>query len=67
VVNRADLGNDLTEGYCRKENISILMKIPFKKEIAMAYSKGIPLVVQDPGFKDDFKRLFDNIENRCKA
>jgi MinD superfamily P-loop ATPase len=30
VINRADLGNNKTEEYCQKENIPVLMKIPFK-------------------------------------
>jgi len=63
VINRADLGNNKTEGYCQKENIPILMKIPFKKEIAMAYSKGEPIVKVFPEYKKDFRELFDIIRN----
>jgi len=63
VVNRADLGNKETEGYCQKENISILMKIPFKKEIAMAYSKAEPIVKVFPEYKKDFRKLFEIIRD----
>jgi MinD superfamily P-loop ATPase len=63
VINRADLGNKKTEEYCQKENISILMKIPFKKEIAMAYSKGEPIVKVFPEYKKDFRKLFDIIRD----
>ncbi|MDD5020225.1 MAG: ATP-binding protein [Candidatus Omnitrophica bacterium] len=61
VINRSDLGNDRTEAYCRQENIPILMRIPFKKEIAMAYSKGEPLVKAFPTFKRDFQGAFKAI------
>jgi MinD superfamily P-loop ATPase len=44
VINRADLGNNKTDEYCRQEKIPVLMRIPFRKEIAMAYSKGEPMV-----------------------
>jgi MinD superfamily P-loop ATPase len=57
VINRADLGNNKTEGYCGQENIPILMKIPFKKEIAMAYSKGEPIVKVFPEYKKEFAIL----------
>jgi MinD superfamily P-loop ATPase len=61
VINRADLGNDETEKYCRRENIHVLMRIPFKKEIAMAYSKGEPIVTVFPEYKKDFERVFKQI------
>jgi len=64
VINRADLGNNKTEEYCRKENIPVLMRIPFKKEIAMAYSRGEPMVKAFPEYKKDFQELFDTVKNR---
>jgi len=63
VINRADLGNNKTEEYCQNENIPILMRIPFKKEIAMAYSKGEPMVKVFPEYKKDFRELFNIIKN----
>jgi MinD superfamily P-loop ATPase len=61
VINRADLGNNKTEEYCRQENISVLMRIPFRKEIAMAYSKGEPMVKVFPEYKEDFLCLYEQI------
>ncbi|MDD5070260.1 MAG: ATP-binding protein [Candidatus Omnitrophica bacterium] len=61
VINRADLGNNKTEEYCETENISVLMRIPFKKEIAMAYSKGEPMVRVFSEYKKDFIRLYQKI------
>ena len=61
VINRADLGNNKTEEYCKQEKIPILMKIPFKKEIAMAYSKGKPIVKVFPEYEKDFIQLYKQI------
>ena len=59
VINRSDLGNNKTDEYCRQENIKVLMRIPFSKEIAMAYSKGEPLVKVFPKYKKEFQGLFE--------
>lgn len=66
VINRSDLGNKKTEKYCQKENIPILMKIPFKKEIALAYSQGIPIINKFPEYKDQFKSLIYKIKKIIK-
>lgn len=62
VVNRSDMGDTKTAEYCIKENISVLMEIPFRKEIAMAYSTGIPIVEAFPEYKQSFKSMFKKIE-----
>jgi len=62
VINRSDLGDEKTDEYCKDQNIPILMRIPFKKEIASAYSKGIPIVEAFPEYKDSFKALFTTIK-----
>jgi MinD superfamily P-loop ATPase len=63
VINRSDLGNNKTEEYCSKESIPVLMRIPFKKEIAMAYSKGEPMVTAFSEYKEDFQALFNKIKD----
>ncbi len=63
VINRSDLGNKKTDQYCKKQNIPILMRIPFKKEIAVAYSKGEPIVKVFPEYTKNFKELFNKIKN----
>ena len=62
VINRSDLGNEKTDNYCKKENIPVLMRIPFRKEIAFAYSKGIPIIEALPEYRKDFQELFDKIK-----
>lgn len=63
VINRSDLGDKKVDVYCHKENIPILMKIPFSKEIAVAYSKGIPLVEEKTEYREKFKELFRSIKS----
>jgi len=58
VINRSDIGDNKIYDYCKKENISVMMEIPFKKEIAVAYSKGIPLIEENRDYRDKFKELF---------
>ncbi len=62
VVNRSDLGDDETDKYCEKENIPILLKIPFDREIASAYSKGVSIVEAFPDKKKEFQELFAAIK-----
>jgi len=64
IINRSDLGNNKTEEYCRRENIPVLMRIPFRKEIAVAYSKGEPMIKAFPEYKKDFQGLINTINNR---
>jgi len=62
VINRAGLGNDGVNNYAQKENIPILLEIPFDKRIASAYSKGELLVRALPEYKEIFKGLYTSIE-----
>lgn len=64
VMNRSNIGDNKLEDYCEKEDIPVLMRIPFKKEIAVAYSKGIPIVERFPEYKDEFVSLFKRIKER---
>jgi len=63
VINRSDLGDEKTDQYCKEQNIPILMRIPFKKEIAVAYSKGEPIVKTFPEYRKDFEELFNKIKD----
>lgn len=62
VVNRSDLGNDKTDKYCESEKIPILLKIPFKREIAGAYSTGITIAEAFPEYKSIFRNMFKEIK-----
>lgn len=63
VINRAqDDYDDIIEEYCRKENIPVLLKIPYYREIAELYSRGIPFVKKRPHWKNTFRQLFADIQ-----
>ena len=61
IINRADLGNDDVKAYAKKENLPILMEIPFKKRIAQIYSNGQMIAEELPEFKVKFQSLFQDI------
>jgi len=64
IINRSDIGDDRVIEYCKKENIQIMLEIKNDRKIAEAYSKGIPLVEIYPEYKDNFLKLFSQIERR---
>ncbi len=63
VINRSDIGDDAVEKYCLKEQIPVLLHIPFKNEIASAYSKGIPFIECLPQYREVFVNLFRQISS----
>ncbi|MDM8538406.1 (4Fe-4S)-binding protein, partial [Desulfobacterales bacterium HSG17] len=63
LINRSDLGDDKVKAYAEKENIPILMEIPFDRGIAELYSKGMLISRENPEWKEKFRHLFSKIEN----
>lgn len=61
VINRADIGDEKVDHYCQDSNIPVLMRIPFDKDIAIAYSKGILIVEQNSKYLGEFRNLFEKI------
>lgn len=59
ILNRSDIGDGQVEDYCRRENIPILLKIPFDKEIAELYARGVPLVEGKPEYREIFRNMID--------
>ncbi|NHJ85402.1 MAG: (4Fe-4S)-binding protein [Asgard group archaeon] len=66
IINRSGLGDfdNQMDYYCNSEKIPILMKIPFEKAIAEAYSQGINLVEFKPEWKKKFQSLFEAIKEQ---
>jgi len=62
VINRAGIGDIGVEAYCREENLPLLMTLPFDREIAVAYSEGIPLVEAKPAYKEKFLELYTKVQ-----
>jgi len=66
IINRDGVGNKKVELYCRTKKIPILMKIPHSEEIAQLYSKGIPFVGRLPAWREEFIKLFKQIEGEIE-
>ena len=62
IINRAGIGDRKVYEYCEKENIPLLMEIPFDKKIAELYSRGVPFVTQMPEWKEKFQKMWDTIQ-----
>ncbi len=61
IINRADLGDEEVAKYADRENIPVLMRIPFKREIAAAYSRGNIFAQSFPEWQDKFKAMYASI------
>ena len=61
VINRADIGDGKVAAYAEQEHIPILMKIPFDRQIAETYSRGILIVEAMPEWKEQFLGLYERI------
>ncbi|MBN1328203.1 MAG: ATP-binding protein [Candidatus Heimdallarchaeota archaeon] len=67
IINRSGIGDDeIIEKYCLIEKLPVLMKIPFDRSIAEAYSKGIPLVEYNADWLEKFRALYQRIIQEVK-
>lgn len=62
VINRCDVGTPEVKEYAVKENLPILLEIPFDRQIAEAYSNGHMLVDVLPQWKQQFRLLYKEIK-----
>jgi len=62
VINRSDMGDDGVTAYAKKENVPVLMEIPFDRRIAEAYSRGQMVVDVLPEWQEKFVQLYQDIE-----
>ena len=62
VVNRYIPGNTIIEEFADEEGIPVLLKIPFKREIASLCAEGKLIVEAFQDMKKDFLELFEKIE-----
>jgi MinD superfamily P-loop ATPase len=64
IINRSGPRDPIIEEECRRRNIPVLLKIPFDRRIAEAYSRGEPLVDAFPEWRDHFRQIPAEIERR---
>ncbi len=57
VVNRAGIGDQAVQDYCRRAGLPILAEIPFDRSAAQAYSRGQVLAEFSPRFRAIFEDL----------
>jgi len=62
VINRADIGDEGVVKFCDKNKIPVLMKIPYDKKVAVAYSKGIPITEVGEGYKKQLLEMYESIK-----
>lgn len=66
VLNRADIGDDGVESYCEKNHIPILLRIPFSRQIAECYARGIPFVHELKQYRALFRKLVFDIQRQLQ-
>ncbi|MBS3809633.1 MAG: ATP-binding protein [Desulfobacterales bacterium] len=62
IINRSDIGDGRVAEYAARENIPVLMEIPYDRKIAEAYSRGEPVVQAFPQWRRRFAGLYEEIE-----
>ncbi len=62
VVNRAGIGDKKVYEYCREKDIPVLLEIPYQRDIAEFYSRGVPFSLEIPEWKEKFRTLFERIK-----
>lgn len=67
VVNRAGIGDDQLRDYCSRQKVPILAEIPFDRQVAIQYSRGIPMWEAGERYREIFERLWESIEKQAGA
>ncbi len=65
VVNRAGIGDDRVQEYCRAEDITLLPELPYSWEAARAVSGGGLLVREIPAMQEAYARLLAAVLDRA--
>jgi MinD superfamily P-loop ATPase len=63
VINRSDIGDGQVKEYAARENLPVLMEIPFDRRIAEAYSRGDSIVAALPEYREKFRQLYVEIKH----
>jgi len=57
VINRAGIGNDAVEDYCRAEGLPLLAKLPNDRRAAELYSRGERIYTELPAFRAELEKI----------
>lgn len=66
IINRTGIGDTATEEFCYKNDIPVLLKIPFRRDIAEAYARGISLVDHNPEYIKNIHAILDPLSMKTK-
>lgn len=66
VVNRAGLGDGRVYEYCRERGLPIVTEIPYRRDIAEHYSRGLVLAELDGAMGERFAALCRALKERAK-
>jgi MinD superfamily P-loop ATPase len=61
IVNRAGIGDDTVDDYCRNVGLPILMRIPYSRAIGEGIARGKTLIDIDPEFAGKLRALYAKI------
>lgn len=61
LINRSDKGDGGVKEYAQKENLPVLMEIPFDRRIAEAYSTGRLIIEAMPEWRERFAGLYERV------
>jgi len=61
VINRAGMGDDSVDRWCEERGIEVLARIPFRRKLAEAYSRGELLPAASPEMRGWMDSMLDGI------
>ncbi len=62
IINRAGMGDREVYKYCEREEIPILLEVPFNRRIAELYSQGTPFINEMTDWKENFSSLYEEVK-----
>jgi MinD superfamily P-loop ATPase len=66
IINRSDIGDDRTRDYCSREEVDILLELPYDDRLARSYSRGEIILDLDLHYQNSLNALFENIMKRLR-
>jgi len=62
VINRSGARDAIIEEPCRQRGVEVVLRVPFRREIAEAYSRGECLVDAFPEWRERLRGVFEKIQ-----
>lgn len=62
VINKAMEGQRMIYEYCMENGVEVLLELPFSREIAEKYSKGVLPIRGNPKWQERFRELYRKVE-----